>query len=69
MRIKTKINQHRRDFTADYECEACGHVVRGRGYDDANFHCNVIPAMECGKCGATGSAATSAPDVPEGIVL
>lgn len=38
MKIKARINQHRRDFTADYECEFCGHVQRGRGYDDAYFH-------------------------------
>jgi primosomal protein N' len=69
MRIKAKIEQNRRDFTADYECEACGHVVRGRGYDDANFHHNVIPEMECEKCGATGSTTRSDPTVPEGIVL
>jgi uncharacterized Zn finger protein len=69
MRIKSIIDQHRRDFRADYECETCGHVVRGRGYDDANFHQNVIPAMECGECGATGSTTRSEPTVPEGVVL
>ena len=43
MRIKTIIRQYRRDFTADYECEHCNHVERMSGYDDANFHHNVIP--------------------------
>ena len=51
MRIKTIISQHRRDFTADYECEHCNHVIRMSGYDDDNFHRNVIPKMVCKKCG------------------
>ncbi len=51
MKIKTITDQHRRDFTAIYECEHCGHEKKGHGYDDANFHENVIPAMKCDKCG------------------
>lgn len=51
MKIKTIISQHRRDFQAIYECEHCGHTVRSGGYDDRNFHENVIPAMVCPKCG------------------
>lgn len=27
MRIQRKIRQHRRDFTAIYECEHCGHTL------------------------------------------
>lgn len=50
MKIKTIISQHRRDFRAVYECEHCGHEHTGRGYDDANFHQNVIPGMWCPKC-------------------
>lgn len=53
MKIKTIERQHRRDFTAIYECEHCGREERGRGYDDANFHRNVIPAMKCKGCGKT----------------
>ena len=54
MRIKRIINQYRRDFRADYECEHCGHVKPNeKGYDDDNFHRNVIPAMKCEKCGKT----------------
>ena len=54
MRIKRIINQHRRDFRADYECEHCGHVkFDEEGYDDDNFHKNVIPAMKCEKCSKT----------------
>ena len=38
MRIKQKIRQHRRDFTAIYECESCGATHEEGGYDDAYFH-------------------------------
>jgi len=50
VRIKTIISQYRRDFTADYECEHCNHIERKSGYDDYNFHHNVIPKMVCKKC-------------------
>lgn len=51
MRIKTITSQHRRDFRAVYECEHCGAEETKGGYDDANFHQNVIPAMPCKSCG------------------
>lgn len=51
MKIKTIESQSRRDFTAIYECEHCGHEKEGNGYDDAYFHNNVIPKMKCNKCG------------------
>ena len=50
MKIKEIISQHRRDFKAIYECEHCSHEQKGDGYDDSNFHNNVIPNMECGRC-------------------
>jgi len=50
MKIKEIKSQNRRDFVAVYECEHCGHIHEGYGYDDANFHNNVIPNMECEKC-------------------
>ena len=53
MKIKTITSQHRRDFYAIYECEHCGHTEKGDGYDDANFHNNVIPTIKCKKCGKT----------------
>ncbi len=54
MKIKRILSQHRRDFRADYECEHCGAVEKNkRGYDDRNFHENVIPTMKCPKCGKT----------------
>lgn len=51
MRIKEIISQHRRDFKAKFECEHCGYTETKSGYDDANFHQNVIPTMKCPKCG------------------
>jgi predicted RNA-binding Zn-ribbon protein involved in translation (DUF1610 family) len=51
MKIKKILSQRRRDFTAIYECENCGHSFEDDGYDDANFHKNVIPKMPCPKCG------------------
>jgi len=51
MKIKTIKSQSRRDFTATYECEHCGKTSEGSGYDDANFHENVMPNMECKSCG------------------
>lgn len=51
MKIKEIINQSRRDFIAIYECEHCGHTEKGSGYDDTNFHENVIPKIKCNKCG------------------
>ena len=55
MKIKTIISQHRRDFTAVYECEHCGNEKEGRGYDDDRFHRNVIPKMQCEGCGKTAA--------------
>ena len=51
MKIKTLLSQHRRDFRAVYECEHCEATEERPGYDDANFHQNVIPDMECKQCG------------------
>lgn len=54
MRIKQINSQHRRDFYADYECINCGYIEKNEsGYDDHNFHANVIPAMKCPQCGAS----------------
>ena len=53
MKIKRILWQHRRDFTAIYECEGCGHEVESSGYDDSYFHRSVIPNMVCENCGKT----------------
>lgn len=50
MRIKSMLNQHRRDFTAIYECEHCGHEDTSDGYDDKYFHEQVIPSFSCPEC-------------------
>lgn len=55
MRIKEILSQNRRDFQAIYECEHCSHKRNGYGYDDSHFHNNVIPDMECEKCGKKAS--------------
>lgn len=51
MKIIQITNQHRRDFTAIYKCEGCEHQETKGGYDDHNFHANVVPAMKCNGCG------------------
>ena len=51
MKIKEIISQSRRDFDAFYICEHCGAEEESYGYDDDNFHTNVIPNMKCKKCG------------------
>jgi transcription elongation factor Elf1 len=55
MKIKTILNQSRRDFNAIYECEHCNHEEKGSGYDDSFFHNNVIPSMACESCGKKAS--------------
>ena len=45
MRIFKILSQYRRDFVAIFECEHCGFKVEKKGYDDKNFHHNVIPEI------------------------
>lgn len=71
MKIKTIISQNRRDFRAVYECEWCGHTYESYGYDDANFHQNVIPNKTCPECGK-GAHPTYRPlttQYPEGFQI
>lgn len=51
MKIREITSYNRRDFYAIYECEPCGHLHKSHGYDDANFHNVIIPAMKCPNCG------------------
>ena len=69
MKIKEIVSQSRRDFTAVYECENCGYEHKAGGYDDSNFHCNVIPMMICNKCGkkAAEDYQPRNPKYPEGM--
>lgn len=75
MIIKKKLRQHRRDFTAIYECEHCGYTHEGSGYDDANFHDNVIPDRKCPKCGESSNSKRSDKTIkrktkyPEGMTV
>ena len=56
MRIKQINSQHRRDFYADYECENCGYIEKDKsGYDDTNYHVNVVPNIKCPKCGKSSN--------------
>ena len=71
MKIKKIISQSRRDFLALYQCEHCGDEHEGGGYDDANFHQNVIPDMTCEKCGkkAGDKYEPRATKYPEGMQI
>lgn len=55
MKIKRILNQHRRDFNAIYVCEGCGFEEESSGYDDRNFHDNVIPRIKCKQCGKSSN--------------
>jgi len=51
MKIKQILSTHRFDFTATMVCEHCGHEEHLRsGYNDRNYHDNVIPKMPCESC-------------------
>lgn len=74
MRIRKIIYQNRRDFRAEYECEGCGAIYESRGYDDDNFHRNVVPTLECIKCGKSAVDLGSdyrplQPKYPEGFQI
>ena len=56
MHIKEILSQNRRDFSAIYKCEHCGHEKEGRGYDDDYFHRSVVPKKECPKCSKKADA-------------
>lgn len=43
MKIKEYTYNNRRDFKAIYMCEECGFTKEAWGYDDRNFHDNVVP--------------------------
>ena len=40
---------------AIYVCEHCGAEYKSYGYDDKNFHENIIPTMQCKECKNTSS--------------
>lgn len=53
MKITKITYQSRRDFKAIFRCDNCGNEIEKWGYDDANFHNNVVPNIVCEKCGKT----------------
>jgi hypothetical protein len=58
MKIQKITSQHRHDFSAEMVCEHCASVEKlTTGYDDANYHNNVIPAFHCGICGKNRAGA------------
>lgn len=69
MKIKEITFEHRNDFHWLGECEHCGHTRTCRtGYDDANYHDNVIPAMHCVECGKNSRGASrKAADAVEAV--
>jgi hypothetical protein len=71
MKIKKIIRQHRRDFTAIYICEHCKEEEEKGGYDDSNFHVNVVPGMICKNCkkSAGDCYEARAPKYPENEVV
>jgi len=71
MRIKKIVSQIRRDFIAIYECEHCGSEEKSDGYDDRNFHDNVVPILVCPKCGKTAdeSYRPLTTKYPDGMVV
>lgn len=71
MKIEKILWQYRRDFKALYKCEHCGYEFEGPGYDDKNFHHNVIPNWTCKKCGkkADESYRPLEPKYPKGLQI
>ena len=74
MRILKRTSGSRRDFYAIYKCEGCGYEHERSGYDDRNFHDNVIPKMACPECkksrndlGIRGT--NTATKYPEGMLI
>ena len=71
MRVRNLIARHRRDFTAEFECEHCLTSIIAKGYDDSNFHQNVIPMLVCKECGKQAGEAYRplTTKYPEGMVM
>ena len=51
MFIKEIRSQSRRDIYGTLQCECCGHGQKFVGYDDDNYHRNVVPSIKCKSCG------------------
>lgn len=55
MRIKEITSQNRNDFYAIIECESCDAERELSGYDDRNYHDNVLPNIKCDSCNKSRS--------------
>lgn len=52
MHIQRYTFQLRNDFSAVIQCPHCMFTTELKGgYNDANYHNNVLPAMKCENCG------------------
>jgi C4-type Zn-finger protein len=52
MKVVKILSRHGNDFSAEMECEHCGHTAKlTSGYHDSYYHNRVIPAMRCKECG------------------
>ena len=59
MKLIEITNQHRNDFTGVLQCEHCNAKQKlTTGYDDANYHNNVIPSFHCPECGKNRAGET-----------
>ena len=53
MIIKEMLIQDDKEFKAIFTCEFCDNHVIKRGYNNKDFHDNIIPNVKCEKCGKT----------------
>lgn len=75
MKIIKMLNQHRRDFSCEMECENCqSKTINKSGYDYNYYHENVIPNMKCKDCGESTISSNKpiepqATKYPDGYVI
>jgi Zn finger protein HypA/HybF involved in hydrogenase expression len=70
MKIINSYGYSRRDFRADMKCESCGNIEKNVScYDDNYFHRQVIPNMECKKCGKKSLEITSGARFDDCVVI
>lgn len=69
MRIFEVIERwHLNDYSAIMKCEFCGsYQTDPNGYDDLNYHNNVIPIIECLTC--KKSSTGSPKSFPKGVLV
>ena len=61
MKITKVTNRINNDFWATVSCEHCGAVVTNwSGYEDTNYHQNVMPKFHCKECGQNRAGETKA---------